>query len=190
MSGGDTPSVPLVLAALRFAAGKHRDQRRKGEEGSPYINHPIEVAHVLSAVGGVDDAEVLAAAVLHDTVEDTETLPEEIERLFGARVRSMVEEVTDDSALAKQERKARQVERAPGLSSGAKLVKLGDKICNAFDVTWHPPAGWSVERRREYLEWTERVVAGCRGVSPRLEAHYDRLLEEGLRRLDALSGAG
>ena len=183
MSAGPSRDLPLVLAALRFAARKHRDQRRKGEEASPYINHPIEVAHVLSAVGGVDDPEVIAGAVLHDTVEDTETTPEEIEGLFGPRVRRLVEEVSDDTTLSRADRRARQVACAPGLSDGAKLIKLGDKICNVFDVTHAPPAGWSLERRLEYLEWTARVVEGCRGTNERLEAHYQRLLEDGRRSL-------
>lgn len=188
MTPAEGGAVPLVLAALRFAARKHRDQRRKGEEASPYINHPIEVAHVLSSVGGVHDPAILAAAVLHDTLEDTETTPDELETVFGPTVRRMVEEVSDDTTLARSERRARQVACAPDLSEGAKLVRLADKICNVFDVTHAPPSGWSPERRLEYLEWTARVVEGCEGVSPRLEAHYRRLLEEGrhtLRRLVA-----
>lgn len=184
MSGGRPNDVPLVLSALRFAARKHRDQRRKGEDASPYINHPIEVAHVLSAVGGVDDPEVLAAAVLHDTVEDTETTLAEIESLFGPGVRRIVEEVSDDPELSREERRTRQVACAPSLSAGARLVKLGDKICNALDVTHAPPAGWSPRRRLDYLDWTARVVDGCRGVNPRLEAHFDRVLADGRRILE------
>lgn len=168
----------LVLRALRFAAKAHRDQRRKGSGASPYINHPIEVAHVLVEVGGVSDEEVVAAALLHDTVEDTVVESDELEARFGSRVRRIVGEVTDDKTLPKAERKRLQVEHAPALSVEGRLVKLADKIVNVHDVAHAPPEGWSDERRMEYLAWTERVVEGCRGVNDALEARYDALLAE------------
>lgn len=102
-----------ILAALHFAAEKHRDQRRKGQCASPYINHPIEVAELLVRVGQVGDVALLQAALLHDTVEDTQTTFQELEERFGTGVRTLVEEVTDDKSLPKEERKRRQVERAP-----------------------------------------------------------------------------
>jgi len=173
----------LVFAALRFAAHKHRDQRRKGEEGSPYLHHCIEVADTLAGVGNVDDPEVLAAAVLHDTLEDTETTPEELAAHFGERVRRIVEEVSDDRTLTRDRRRAIQVEKAPGLSREAKLIKLADKICNVSDVALAPPVGWSLERRAEYAEWTAQVVAGCRGTSAPLEERYARCLAEARRLL-------
>jgi GTP diphosphokinase / guanosine-3',5'-bis(diphosphate) 3'-diphosphatase len=175
----DTPdSAPhsaLLLAAAHFAAAKHRDQRRKDSAASPYINHPIGVAEVM-ACNGVTDVVALQAALLHDTIEDTETTVAEIEDGFGADVLAVVLEVTDDKSLEKAERKRRQIEKAQGLSDAAKLVKLGDKICNVTDVAANPPAGWDQARRVEYLDWTEAVVRGCRGVHPALEAHYDRTL--------------
>src|SRR5215204_3255095 len=118
----------LLLKALKFSAEKHRNQRRKDREASPYINHPIDVVELLMRVGGVTDNDVLVAAILHDTVEDTATLPEEVEEHFGGRVRSLVLEVTDDKRLAKEERKRRQVSEAPHKSMGAKQIKLADKI--------------------------------------------------------------
>ena len=165
--------LALLLKALAFAAHKHRDQRRKDPEASPYINHPIALADVLVNEGGVTDVEVLCAALLHDTVEDTDTTPQEIEAAFGARVARIVAEVTDDQALSKSERKRLQVERAAGLSSEAKLVKLADKICNLRDVAQRPPASWDLARRREYFDWAKRVVDGLRGVHPRLEEAFD-----------------
>jgi guanosine-3',5'-bis(diphosphate) 3'-pyrophosphohydrolase len=168
-----------LLRALEFSAAKHREQRRKDREASPYINHPIEVASVLANIGGVGDLSTLMAAVLHDTLEDTETTAEELEQRFGPAVRCLVEEMTDDKGLPKADRKRLQVESAPSLSTQAKLIKLGDKICNVRDVTHRPPAHWSLDRRREYLDWTERVVAGCRGSNPALEAWYDHQLREG-----------
>jgi len=183
MTDPHNPYVPL-LSALHFAAGRHRDQRRKGAEGSPYINHLIEVAEILAREGAVRDPVTLQAAVLHDTLEDTHTTPEELEARFGPEVRRVVEEVTDDKRLPKQERKRLQVEHAPGLSERARLVKIADKISNARSVAVTPPADWPLDRRREYLRWTERVVAGCRGCSAPLEALYDRVLAEAHRALD------
>lgn len=147
-----------LLAAVQFAAERHRMQRRKDAEASPYINHPVALAALLANEGGVDDVEVLMAAILHDTVEDTETTMAEIEALFGARVAGFVAEVTDDKALPKERRKALQVEHAPHLSTGGALIKLADKTCNLRDVAGSPPADWSVERRREYFDWARRVV--------------------------------
>jgi guanosine-3',5'-bis(diphosphate) 3'-pyrophosphohydrolase len=165
--------LALLLKALAFAAHKHRDQRRKDAEASPYINHPIALADVLVNEGGVTDYEVLCAALLHDTVEDTATTHEELVDAFGSRIARMVAEVTDDKQLPKQERKRLQIEHAPHLSGGAKLVKLADKICNLRDVAEHPPAKWDLARRREYFEWAKRVVDGLRGIHPRLEAAFD-----------------
>jgi len=165
--------LALLLKALAFAAHKHRDQRRKDPAASPYINHPIALADVLVNEGGVTDVEVLCAALLHDTVEDTDTTPQEIEGEFGVRVARIVAEVTDDQALSKSERKRLQVERAAGLSSEAKLVKLADKICNLRDVAERAPAGWDLARRREYFDWAKQVVDGLRGGHAGLEAAFD-----------------
>ena len=164
--------LALLLKALAFAAHKHRDQRRKDAEASPYINHPIALADVLVNEGGVTDYEVLCAALLHDTVEDTATTHQELVDAFGSRIARIVAEVTDDTDLPKQERKRLQIEHAPHLSEGAKLVKLADKICNLRDVAEHPPAKWDLARRRDYFEWAKRVVDGLRGIHPRLEAAF------------------
>ncbi len=172
----DFHEIAELLAALHFAADRHRDQRRKGLDRSPYINHPIQVAETLATVGGVHDVVTLQAAVLHDVVEDTETTLHEIEARFGAEVRAVVEEVTDDRALSKAERKQLQVERTSGLSERARQVRLGDKICNVTDLVHDPPRGWDQTRLREYLDWTEQVVAGCRNANEALGAHYDEVL--------------
>jgi len=165
-----------ILRALHFAADKHRKQRRKGADRDPYINHPIAVAEVLAREAGVRSAKLLQAAVLHDTIEDTETTPEELERHFGRRVRRLVEEVTDDKKLPSAERKRLQIEHAPKLSKKARRIKLADKICNLRDLAHTPPKGWSLERRITYLEWSRQVVAGCRGASPELERLFDQTL--------------
>ena len=165
--------LALLFRALAFAAHKHRDQRRKDAEASPYINHPIALAEVLAGEGGIADAGVLAAALLHDTIEDTATTLAELRAQFGERIAAMVEEVTDDQDLPKADRKRLQIEHAAGISPGAKLVKLADKICNLRDVAGHPPAKWDLGRRREYFEWARQVIDGLRGVHPRLEAAFD-----------------
>jgi (p)ppGpp synthase/HD superfamily hydrolase len=174
-----------LLQALHFSAEQHRHQRRKDRAASPYINHPIEVATVLATVGGVTDLTTLVAAVLHDTIEDTATTVEELDQKFGREVRMLVEEMTDDKKLPKPERKRLQVEHARAASHRAKHIKLGDKICNVRDVTHAPPEGWSLDRRREYLDWTLEVVAGCRGASAALERHYDAVLAEGRKAMDS-----
>ena len=165
--------LALLLKALAFAAHKHRDQRRKDPAASPYINHPIALADVLVNEGGISDIEVLCAALLHDTVEDTATTPEELAGAFGERIARIVAEVTDDETLSKSERKRLQIEHAGELSAEAKLVKLADKICNLRDVAERPPSSWDLGRRREYFDWAKRVVDGLRGAHPGLEAAFD-----------------
>lgn len=172
-------STGNLLKAIHFSADKHRDQRRKDVPRSPYINHPIEVAEILWEAGGVRETTTLIAAVLHDTLEDTQTTPEEILGLFGEEVLAVVLEVTDDKSLPRQMRKQLQIEHAPKISSKAKLVKLADKICNLYDLIYSPPARWPLERRQTYVLWTEKVVAGLRGTNAKLEKQYDELLMEG-----------
>jgi guanosine-3',5'-bis(diphosphate) 3'-pyrophosphohydrolase len=169
----DSASLPVVLQALAFAADKHRDQRRKDALASPYINHPIALANVLVREGGVTDPAVLAAALLHDTVEDTQTTPSELRAAFGPAIAAIVEEVTDDKSLPKAERKRLQIAHAAAMTTEAKLVKLADKICNLRDMSDHPPVKWDLARRREYFEWAKAVIDRLRGVHPGLEALFD-----------------
>lgn len=163
------------IKAVAFAAEKHRHQRRLDARASPYINHPIALANVLCHEGGIDRITVLCAAVLHDTIEDTETTAAELEDVFGSKIASVVLEVTDDKSLKKAARKQLQIDHAPQLSDEAKLVKLADKICNLRDILASPPAGWPRERKREYFEWAKNVIDGLRGIHPQLEAVFDDL---------------
>ena len=158
----------LILKAAHFSAQKHSTQRRKDENKSPYINHPISVALAIAQIGGVDDPEILAAALLHDTLEDTETTLEELEAEFGKKVCEYVLDVTDDKTLPKDERKRRQIEHAKKISKGAALIKLGDKISNVTDVTNNPPADWDINRRKQYLDWAEKVIENCPKVTDRM----------------------
>lgn len=167
-----------VLHALAFAAHKHSGQRRKDAEASPYINHPIALANLLVNEAGIEDLIVICAALLHDTVEDTQTTPQELEREFGAEIAGVVRELTDDKSLPKEERKRLQILHAHTLSPRAKLVKLADKICNLRDVASRPPANWSLERRQGYFDWARAVVDRLRGTHPKLEAIFDRAYAE------------
>lgn len=178
LAGLPAKDLALVLGAADFAAHKHRNQRRKDADASPYINHPITLANILLNEGGVDDARVIAAALLHDTVEDTETSYEELRGRFGARVADMVMEVTDTKWLHKRARKRLQVSRAARSTHGARLVKLADKIANLRDMIAHPPDGWSLERRQEYFDWAKSVVDQIRGTNLRLERRFDRIYRQ------------
>ena len=145
--------------------------------------HPIAVRHILSYVGGVEDAEVLAAALLHDTLEDTSTTREELIDNFGQRVCSLVEEVSDDKTLPRQTRKDLQIQHAPQLSEGAILIKLGDKISNVTDITHTPPTNWDRSRCLEYFDWAERVINNCPKVNTSLEKHFKDSIQKGREKL-------
>ena len=162
-----------LIKAIAFAADKHRNQRRKDADASPYINHPIALANVLSNEAGVDEEKVLIAAVLHDTIEDTDTTSRELEEVFGDEIAAIVLEVTDDKLLPKDERKRLQIEHASTISESAKLVKLADKTCNLRDMATAPPADWSAQRKADYFDWAGEVVAGLRGSHPKLDALFD-----------------
>ena len=167
----------LLLEAANFAAIKHKDQRRKNAEKTPYINHPIGVAHILSNEAGITDCEVLAGALLHDTVEDTNTTFEELESKFGSAIRRIVEECSDDKSLGKEERKRKQIEHAPHCSSKAKLVKLADKVYNLRDLNRETPQGWSTDRVHEYFVWASKVFDGLKGTNETLDKLYKDLLK-------------
>lgn len=166
--------IGLLLRAIAFAADKHRSQRRKDAEASPYINHPIAVAELLANEASVLDVDVLVAAILHDTLEDTDTTETELIATFGAKVSSIVAEVTDDKRLPKAERKRLQIEHASAASAEAQLVKLADKIVNLRDLATRPPARWPIERRREYFDWCKDVVATTRERHAGLTTLFDQ----------------
>jgi len=172
----------ILLKAIAFAADKHRNQRRKDADASPYINHPIALANTLANEGGISNESALCAAILHDTIEDTETTKEELIANFGEKIANIVMEVTDDKELPKAERKLLQIEHAAHASHEAKLVKLADKISNLRDLLGSPPKDWPKERLAEYFEWANKVVTGVRGVNPELEKIFDRLMVEGRKR--------
>lgn len=178
----DLPS-PLhrVIDAIAFAAHAHRAQRRKDRDATPYINHPVGLVHILSEAG-IDDADVLSAAALHDYLEDCcgeegqPTIAEGcdlLQRRFGPQVLAYVVAVSDDKALPKTERKRLQVERAAHAPLGARLIKLADKTANLRDLADFPPVDWPTFRRRDYFDWAASVIAQVRGTHAGLEALFD-----------------
>ena len=171
----------IFIKAVAFAAEKHRNQRRKDADASPYINHPIALANTLANEGGIANDDVLCAAILHDTIEDTETTEQELIDTFGTKIASIVMEVTDDKSLPKTERKLKQIEHAAHISHEAKLVKLADKISNLRDILSAPPASWDQARKQEYFAWAANVVSGVRGTNITLEKVFDELLDKGTK---------
>ena len=176
--------VSTLLAAAIFAAEKHRGQIRKDQRGSPYITHPLAVAQILWEIGGIQETEILSAAILHDTLEDTATTRSELTTHFGDVVLAIVLEVTDDKSLPQMERKRRQVLHAPELSQPARLVKLGDKLANCTDILESSPNGWDLKRRQQYIQWSADVISQIRGANADLEAAFDAILSEAETELD------
>ena len=162
-----------LLGAIAFAAAKQRNQRRKDAAKSPFIDHPLQLARVLATKGKVTDIKTLMAAVLHDTVEDTEASYDELRERFGTGVADVVMEVTYDKGLPKAERKQRQGVCAPYMSKRATLVKLADKTCNLRDVANSPPAGWPRRRKQDYFDWAKQVVDGLPLVHDKLRRSFE-----------------
>jgi guanosine-3',5'-bis(diphosphate) 3'-pyrophosphohydrolase len=163
----------LIIRAMHYAAMRHRDQTRK-DGRTPYINHPIALAATLSNAG-VREPSILAAAMLHDLIEDTATAYTDLRAEFGSEVADLVLEVTDTKFLSQPARKRLQRAKASHASEGAKLIKLADKICNLRDILARPPADWAPQRKQEYFDWASSIVAGLRGAHPRLERQFDQL---------------
>jgi guanosine-3',5'-bis(diphosphate) 3'-pyrophosphohydrolase len=167
--------MKLLIKALYFAANKHRNQRRKNADAFPYINHPISLVNILCNEVHITDINVICSALLHDTVEDTETTAEELAIEFGKDISDIVMEVTDDQSIeARHKRKQLQVEHASQISEQAKLLKLADKISNLRDLANDPPATWNLERQREYFDWAKQVIDQLRGTHAELERLFDQ----------------
>ncbi|HEY2017263.1 MAG TPA: HD domain-containing protein [Bryobacteraceae bacterium] len=168
-------STEDILFAAWYAAEKHGAQRRKGTAAEPYINHLLEVAHLVSTALTAPDTNLIVAALLHDVVEDADVTNEELAQRFGADVAGLVAEVTDDKSLPQAERKRLQVANAPKKSARAQMIKLADKISNLRSMLHSPPANWSMERRTQYFVWARQVVDGLTSPHPGLKAEFDSL---------------
>uniref|UniRef100_A0A0K8RGJ2 Putative guanosine polyphosphate pyrophosphohydrolase/synthase n=1 Tax=Ixodes ricinus TaxID=34613 RepID=A0A0K8RGJ2_IXORI len=165
-----------LIETVNFAAIKHRHQQRK-DGHTPYDQPSNRRGQDIDARSGNFDLTTIQAAILHDTVEDTDTTPEEIEEHFGSRVRAIVDEVTDDKRLPSEVRKRLQIEHAPHSSHEAKLVKLADKLYNLRDLSATIPLGWNEQRVQAYFEWSEKVVHGLRGTNKPMEQALDQVFE-------------
>jgi guanosine-3',5'-bis(diphosphate) 3'-pyrophosphohydrolase len=177
-------SKPKIAEALVFATDRHKNQFRKGTGKIPYINHPVNVLKLLSKFGETD-TDLLAAALLHDVIEDTTKNEQEIKELsdiihlkFGENVLLTVLEVSDNKNLPVKERKRLQVVHTPNLSDRAKKLKIADKICNMIDIKNDPPLNWPLERKLRYLDWAKQVVAGARGLNKKLDQYFDQVYDE------------
>ncbi|RZN23508.1 HD domain-containing protein [Bradyrhizobium sp. Leo121] len=167
--------IRLISEAAEFAAHRHTGMARKGRGNEPYINHLAEVANLLATATDGADAELVAAGWLHDTVEDTDATREELAAKFSERVAALVVEVTDDMTLSKTQRRQKQIEDAPHKSPGAKMIKIADKISNTRARIGPNLSEDEREDLAAYVIWAEKVVAGCRGVNPMLDAKFDEV---------------
>lgn len=163
----------LVLKAADAAARWHVHQRRKGPAEEPYINHLLEVATLVAQATEGRDPKLVIAALLHDAIEDSEVPRSMIADAFGEEVAALVVEVSDDKALAWEERKRLQIEHAPHKSAKAKILKLADKTSNLRAVAMSPASDWSVQRRIYYISWAGAVADGLRGTNAWLEQQFD-----------------
>lgn len=183
MMGSEQNNIYRLMKSLDFAAIKHKDQRRKDPNQTPYINHPIGVAQIISKEANIVDTDILIAAILHDTVEDTDTTLDEIQDIFGSKIGNIVSEVTDDKALSKEARKQAQIDKSPFVSYEAKIVKLADKLYNLRDLERQTPIGWTEERVQEYFIWASKVCDGIRGVCKPLDSSLDKMfINRGIKR--------
>jgi|GEM_PF-1284900 len=179
-SGGHFP-IDKVLQAMVDATAHHAGQYRKAEH-VPYIIHPLRVCRNLWDEAHVRAPDVIIAALLHDSVEDTSMTLEDLEAKYGKGVALIVNDVTNDPNLDSEANKQRQVDHAPYLSVGGKLVKLADRLDNLRDLYRNPPPSWSQEKVDGYYAWGEKLLEALRGVSP--------TLEQGIARVVAAHGSG
>ena len=137
----------------------------------------------------VSDPEIIAAALLHDTIEDTETTYDDLRGQFGARIADLVVEVTDTKFLAKRTRKKLQSAKAGHASAAAQQVKIADKLCNLRDILGSPPVKWSLKRKQKYFDDAKLVVDEVRDANPALATRFDKLYGHWARMGPVKSGA-
>jgi GTP diphosphokinase / guanosine-3',5'-bis(diphosphate) 3'-diphosphatase len=169
--------LPGIFEALKFAAYKHRKQKRKGAVGIPYINHPIDVANLLITEIEEPSPDLIIAALLHDVIEDTRTKFSDLEKQFGPSVTDIVREVTDDMTLPSIIRKREQINKAESLSYNARCIKIADKTCNINDLLF-TRIKWSRKRKIEYIVWANSVVLQIRDTHEGLISQFDEMLKK------------
>ncbi|HEC60508.1 hypothetical protein LCGC14_0950780 [marine sediment metagenome] len=169
-----------LIEAFLFAAQAHKEQRRKGNGGAPYINHLIEVVSLLSSTAKVDDTDILIAAALHDILEDTPITVTEITKRYGSNVLSYVQAVSDDKALTLIERRAKQLKSMNESSDPIKYIKLADHCSNIASL----PPTWDKQRLKEYIGWSQSVAEKCFDVSEPLAVEYRKRYLVALRHIE------
>ena len=166
----------LITRALHFAAERHSNHRRKGQAQEPYVNHLAEVSELVADATEGKDVNLIAAALLHDTIEDTETSSDELVATFNNDIAQLLADVTDDKSLPKQDRKYLQVVNSRAQNMRVKLLKLADKTSNLRSLANSPPENWNTEQKQAYIDWAIKVAAGLKGVNPWLEGRFDEAL--------------
>jgi GTP diphosphokinase / guanosine-3',5'-bis(diphosphate) 3'-diphosphatase len=174
----------VFIESLKYASERHASQRRKGCDQVPYINHLIKVAEILYTIGNETDLELLSAALLHDILEDTPTSETELREKFGDRIAGLVAEVTDDMSLTYEDRKRFQIKKSLTISEDAKKIKIADKISNIQDVL-SLSLTWSNRRKRQYVDWSMKVIENCRGVNENLENAFDEIAKNALKQIES-----
>uniref|UniRef100_A0A8R1XYA5 Guanosine-3',5'-bis(diphosphate) 3'-pyrophosphohydrolase MESH1 n=1 Tax=Onchocerca volvulus TaxID=6282 RepID=A0A8R1XYA5_ONCVO len=173
--------ISLIIKAVDLAARRHRKQRRKDATQTPYVNHPIGVAYILTNEGQITDTATVIAAILHDTVEDTKTTDEEIRRMFGDEIADIVKECTVVKSIKREIRMKSQLEKASKLSRKAKLVQLADKLYNIRDIERCTPCGWTKQHVAEYISFAKDLLSNIRGTHDYLETALDDIINKNIK---------
>jgi (p)ppGpp synthase/HD superfamily hydrolase len=163
----------LVVAALRHAAELHDGTYRPDRARTPFVSHLSETAELVAQAGGTP-AEI-AAAWLHDAVEDGLTTVVDLAERFGPEVADLVAAVSDapeDVGKAITERKAIQAARLATAPEGAKRIKLAEQISILQALAVERPLSWSVERADAYVQGSRLVAEACAAASPLLAERY------------------
>jgi len=174
----------LVKRAEEFARKKHAGQFREHKAHQPFIIHPEEVRVLVRDSGGKEEEE--AASWVHDTVEDTPTTLDEIEKELGLKVREIVDGLTDPpefKGLPLLVRKARQAERVRSKSPSIKRVKLADQIVNMLSLIDNTPVTWTKKKCCDYAQGARLVAIACKGVDDFLDAQAELAYIEVMKHL-------
>ncbi|MBS0605114.1 MAG: bifunctional (p)ppGpp synthetase/guanosine-3',5'-bis(diphosphate) 3'-pyrophosphohydrolase [Verrucomicrobia bacterium] len=158
-------NLPMLLATIDFAALRHVKQVRNHADWVPYIVHPFRVAILLWEDGEVRDEDTIMAALLHDILEDTQTVPEELGSLFGKKVLFIVEQLTESLEIS-------LLDQAKAMSTEAKLVKLADRTHNLRDLLDHPPKVWKPDKVEKFIQKSRDLLEVLKEAHPALEKAY------------------
>lgn len=175
MNEGD---IHIVLEAVGFAAEGHNGQLRENPEKTPYIIHPIRVTEHLMTIANVHERDILVAALLHDTVEDTKITFADIQKSFGTTAEGYVRELTDNMSLPQEERMKLQIETAPKKSLAAAQIKLADKYDNLKSLQSNPPATWDQKKIDEYFLSAKKVTSSLPAANVPLKKAVDDVISQ------------